>query len=70
MRFMPRPPGAWDDQYACIMCLRDRITVSIGISDEEAEKKAMASEVVQAALEEKEVKKVIVVAGKLVNIVV
>ncbi len=66
--------AAKDDEITLVVQingkLRDRITVSIGISDEEAEKMAMSSEIVQAALAGKPVKKVIVVAGKLVNIVV
>ena len=50
--------------------LKDRITVPLGISDAEAEKKALTSEVIKAALADKSVKKTIVVAGKLVNFVV
>ncbi len=50
--------------------LRDKITVPVGISDEKAEALAMASETVQKFIEGKPVRKVIVVQGKLVNIVV
>jgi len=49
--------------------LRDRIVVDPGISDEEAEKLALASEAVQQALENRPVRKVIIVPGRLVNIV-
>ena len=49
--------------------LRDRIVVDPGISDEEAEKLALASELVQQALENRPVRKVIIVPGRLVNIV-
>lgn len=50
--------------------LRDRIQASVGISDEDAEKLALASEGVQSYIEGKEIRKVIVVPGRLVNIVV
>ena len=50
--------------------LRDRITVPAGISDTEAEKRALASEAVQRQLDGKKPRQVIVVKGKLVNIVV
>ncbi len=50
--------------------LRDRITVPAGISDAEAEKRALASEAVRKQLDGKKPKQVIVVKGKLVNIVV
>jgi leucyl-tRNA synthetase len=49
--------------------LRDRITVPAGINDAEAEKHALASEVVRKQLDGKKPKQVIVVKGKLVNIV-
>ena len=49
--------------------LRDRIVVLPGISDEEAEKLALASETVQQALEGRPARKVIVVPGRLVNVV-
>jgi leucyl-tRNA synthetase len=50
--------------------LRDKITVAVGISDEEARKLALASETVQKFMEGKEPKKVIVIQGRLVNVVV
>ena len=50
--------------------LRDRFEVPVGLSDEEAKAKALASETVQKFLEGKEPRKVIVIKGKLVNIVV
>ena len=50
--------------------LRDRIIVAPGISDEAARGKALASESVQLILEGREPRKVIIVPGKLVNIVV
>jgi leucyl-tRNA synthetase len=49
--------------------LRDRITVPANASQEEMEKAALANEKVQSFLAGKTVKKVIVVPGKLVNIV-
>jgi len=49
--------------------LRDRILVEPGISDEDARALALASESVQAALEGRAVRKVIIVPGRLVNIV-
>ena len=49
--------------------LRDRIVVEPGISDEEAERLALASENVQQTLEDRPVRKVIVVPGRLVNVV-
>ena len=49
--------------------VRDRITVKVGMSDEEAKEAALASEIVMRFLEGKPPRKVIVVAGKLVNIV-
>ncbi len=48
--------------------LRDRITVSASATDEELEKAALASEKVQQFLEGKEIKKIIIPKGKLVNI--
>ncbi|MGB2955452.1 MAG: leucine--tRNA ligase [Anaerolineales bacterium] len=50
--------------------LRDRIVVAVDISKEEAEKTALASEGAAPYLEGKEIRKVIVVPGRLVNIVV
>jgi leucyl-tRNA synthetase len=50
--------------------LRDRINVPAGISEADAQTRALASEAVAKALEGKQPKQVIVVKGKLVNIVV
>jgi leucyl-tRNA synthetase len=50
--------------------LRDRIVVPVDISQEEAEITALASPGAQPYLEGKEIRKVIVVPGRLVNIVV
>jgi leucyl-tRNA synthetase len=50
--------------------LRDRILVAPGISDDEARAAALGSEAVQQAIEGKPVRKVIIVPGKLVNLVV
>ena len=49
--------------------VRDRITLPVGISDEKAKEIALASEVVQKHLAGAVPRKVIVVPGKLVNIV-
>ena len=50
--------------------VRDRITVPVTISQEEAKAVALASETIQKFLEGKPPKKVILVPGKLVNIVI
>jgi leucyl-tRNA synthetase len=50
--------------------LRDRISVPVGIGQEEARSAAMASEAVQRILDGKSPRQVIVVPGKLVNIVI
>jgi leucyl-tRNA synthetase len=50
--------------------VRDRILVPAGIRDEEAKKVALASETAQRFMEGKKPKKVIVVPGRLVNIVI
>ncbi len=50
--------------------LRDRITVPVDISQEEAEATAVASEGVQRFIAGKQLRKVIYVPGRLVNIVV
>ncbi|MCW5838736.1 MAG: leucine--tRNA ligase [Anaerolineales bacterium] len=50
--------------------LKDRITLPAGLSDEEAKVQALASEAVIKALEGKTPRQVIVVKGKLVNIVI
>jgi len=49
--------------------LRDRILVEPGISDEDAKQLALASDAVQQTLEGRSIRKVIVVPGRLVNIV-
>ncbi len=49
--------------------LRDRILVEPGISDEDAKQLALASDAVQQSLEGRTIRKVIVVPGRLVNIV-
>jgi leucyl-tRNA synthetase len=50
--------------------LRGKITVPVGTSDEDAQAKALASETVQKFMEGKQPRKVIVVQGRLVNIVI
>jgi leucyl-tRNA synthetase len=50
--------------------LRDRINVPANISKEEAEKTALASPGATPYLEGKEIRKVVVVPGRLVNIVI
>ena len=50
--------------------LRDKVVVPVGASKEEVEKIALASARVQEFMEGKPVKKIIVVPGKLVNVVV
>ncbi len=50
--------------------LRDKFAVPVGLGDEDAKARALASQKVQAAIEGKEVLKVIAVKGRLVNIVV
>ncbi len=50
--------------------LRDRVTVPVGIADDEARRLALESEGAKKFVEGKEVKQVIVVPGRLVNIVV
>ena len=49
--------------------VRDRITVPADISEEEARAAALASEAVQKLLDGKPPRQVIVVPGKLVNVV-
>jgi len=49
--------------------VRSRIEVPVTLGDEDLEKAALADERVQRFLEGKPVKKVIVVKGKLVNVV-
>jgi len=50
--------------------VRDMIEVSADISEEEAKKIALESDKIKKWLEGKEIKKIIFVKGKLVNIVV
>ena len=50
--------------------VRDRLTVPAGISPEEMEKRALACQNARRFMGDKKVKKIIVVPGKLVNIVV
>jgi len=50
--------------------LRDRITLPVGIDDETAKAKALESETVQRFLEGRDPRRIIVVPGRLVNIVV
>jgi leucyl-tRNA synthetase len=50
--------------------VRDRITVPAGTHDEELKTSALGSDNVKRYLADKEPRKVIVVKGKLVNIVV
>jgi leucyl-tRNA synthetase len=50
--------------------VRDRITVPAGISEAEAREKALASAIVQQYVDGQTPKKIIVIEGKLVNIVI
>ena len=50
--------------------VRDRISVPVDISEEEAKELALSSEAVGKYLQGKDPRKVILVPGKLVNIVV
>ena len=50
--------------------LRDKLQAPAGISDEEAKEMALASETIQKFMDGKEARKVIVIKGRLVNIVV
>jgi leucyl-tRNA synthetase len=50
--------------------VRDRIIVPAGISDEEAQVRALESERVQRTLDSRQPKQVIIVPGRLVNVVV
>jgi len=68
------PEKAKEDEITLIVQVngkvRDRITVPAGINDEDAKEKALASEAVQKFIGGKDPRKVIVVPGRLVNIVV
>lgn len=50
--------------------VRDRITIPVGLTEEEAKARALSSDIIQRLLEGKEARQVIVVPGRLVNIVV
>ncbi len=50
--------------------LRARLTVPVGTAREELEKLALADENVSRHIQGKDVRKVVVVPGKLVNVVV
>jgi len=50
--------------------VRDRVTVPADISEEDARRKALGSEAVQKALGGKEPRQIIVVPGRLVNVVI
>lgn len=67
------PAAAKEDEVTLVVQingkLRDRITVPAGISEAEAKEHALASEAVRKQLDGKKPKQVIVVKGKLVNIV-
>jgi leucyl-tRNA synthetase len=68
------PVAAADEQITLVVQVngkvRDRIDVSVGISDADAKAAALSSEAVQKYLEGRPPKKVVVVPGKLVSIVV
>jgi leucyl-tRNA synthetase len=71
---MHDPEKAKEDEITLIVQVngkvRDRITVPADINDEDAKEKALASETVQRFIEGKDPRKVIVVPGRLVNIVI
>jgi leucyl-tRNA synthetase len=50
--------------------VRDRLTVSVGISEEDARQKAMGLEKIKPFVESKQIAKIIYIPGKLINIVV
>jgi leucyl-tRNA synthetase len=50
--------------------MRDKILVSVDISEEEAKKMALEQEKIKSFIGEKEIKKIIFVRGRLVNIVI
>ena len=68
------PQAAAEEQITLVVQvngkLRDRITAPANISDEAAKKLALDSEVIQSYLAGKPPRKVILVPGRLVNIVV
>lgn len=66
--------AAAEDQVTLVLQVngkvRDRITMPAGLSEDDARAAALSSEAVKRYLEGKEPQKVIVVPGKLVNVVV
>jgi leucyl-tRNA synthetase len=68
------PAAAVEDQIILVVQVngkvRDRIDVPVGISDADAKAAALSSEAVQKYLEGNPPKKIVVVPGKLVSIVV
>ncbi len=68
------PKLAEEDEITLVVQLngkvRDRITVPANISEEQAKAKALESEIVQRHMGGKEPRKIVVVPGRLVNIVV
>jgi leucyl-tRNA synthetase len=68
------PAAAAEEQITLVVQVngkvRDRIDVSVGISEADAKAAALSSEAVQKYLEGKQPKKVVVVPGRLVSIVV
>ena len=67
------PAKAAEEQVVLVVQVngkvRDRITVPAGISEQEAKERALASETVRRFIQGKEPKRIIVVPGRLVNIV-
>jgi leucyl-tRNA synthetase len=68
------PEAAKEDEIMLVVQvngkLRDRVAVAADVSEEVARESALASETVQRFLEGKEIRKVIYVPGRLLNIVV
>ncbi len=68
------PQAAKEEEISLVIQVngkvRDRIVVPAGIGEEEAKQKALASETVRRFMEGKEPKNIIVVPGRLVNIVI
>ena len=75
-----QPLPAWDEDLAADEMItlvvqvngkvRDKLTVAAGISEEEAKKSALDSPRVQAHVDGKQVKQLVYVPGRLVNVVV
>jgi leucyl-tRNA synthetase len=65
--------AAKDDEVTLVVQIngkvRDKIEISAGLSDEEIKSVAMASETIQGIVGDKEPRKVIVIKGRLINIV-